>query len=79
MPLFNDGDRVIGATVALPGVVIIGSGTTITMVKAANGNTLFTYKDTHIGSKFWGGAAIGEGMIFQGNRDGYLFAFAPSS
>ncbi len=63
---------VLGAVTAINGVVIVTQGTEVDLLKATNGNTLFTYTDTRTGSTFYGGAAVANGMVFQGNMDGYL-------
>ena len=66
---------VLGAVTVIQGVGIVAQGTETDLFDAATGNILFTYTDTRSGSTFFSGAAVAEGMVFQGNLDGYLYAF----
>ena len=42
---------------------------------ASNGKVLFTFQDTNTNSKFQGAATIVNGVLYQGNNDGMLYAF----
>ncbi len=66
---------VLGAVTVINGVVMVAQGTEIDMFNAATGKTVFTYTDSRRGSTFFSGAAVAEGKVFQGNLDGYLYAF----
>jgi len=76
---------VLASISAVPGLVIAASGPDLTIFAADTGATLFLYHDPNpsptptIGTtaNFWGGAAISEGVIYQGNIDGNLFAVSP--
>ena len=67
---------VLGAVTGVPGVVVVGDGTAITVANASTGSTLFTFKDTSTGSKFYGPASIANGVLYQGNMDGTLYGFS---
>ena len=54
---------------------MVAQGTEIDMFNATTGNTVFTYTDSRSGSTFFSAAAVAEGKVFQGNLDGYLYAF----
>jgi polyvinyl alcohol dehydrogenase (cytochrome) len=60
---------------AVPGLVFIGSGTSLFVINASTGQQLFTFQDLHSQSNFWGPAMISNGILFQGNQDGYMYAF----
>ena len=64
---------VLGAVTVIDGVVMVAQGTEIDMFNAATGNKLFTFTDSRPGSAFFSAAAVAEGMVFQGNLDGYLY------
>jgi len=66
---------VLGAVTVIDGVVMVAQGTEIDMFNAATGNKLFTFTDSRPGSAFFSAAAVAEGMVFQGNLDGYLYTF----
>ena len=68
---------VTGAVIAVPGLVILGQGTYLMVLDATSGNTLFRYNDTNSGSRFWGWASVSNGVLYIGNKDGRLYAFAP--
>jgi outer membrane protein assembly factor BamB len=65
---------VFGAVTAAPGLVVVGEGSSIVVLAASTGQTLFTYADPS-GGPFYGAACIANGMLYQGNTDGQLFAF----
>src|SRR5205807_2000101 len=60
---------------AVPGVVVLGVGTSIVVVDAKSGGLLFSYQDTLSTSNFWGAASISNGMLYEGNKDGFVYAF----
>lgn len=70
---FNDGG-VLGPVAVVPGVLVVGHGSRITVLATASGQTLYHFEDTTSGSVFYGGASIANGAIYIGNKDGHLFA-----
>ncbi len=68
------GKPVLAPVSAVPGLVIVGTGPNIAIVSASTGKSLFTYTDATKGSLFWGAASISNGMLYQGNLDGNLYA-----
>jgi polyvinyl alcohol dehydrogenase (cytochrome) len=70
---FHNGP-VYGAVTAVQGLVVVGEGPMIVMVAASTGQTLFTYRDPS-GGWFYGAASIANGVLYEGNTDGRLFAF----
>ncbi|MBV9257864.1 MAG: PQQ-like beta-propeller repeat protein [Ktedonobacteraceae bacterium] len=62
---------VLGAVTAFPGVVVVGGGNAISVLNSSTGASLFTYTAS---AKFWGPPSIAEGMIFEGNLNGSLYA-----
>lgn len=69
---------VIGAVIAVTGVVVADYGTSIVVVNAASGRILYTYQDPQQNSLFCGSASISNGMLIIGNNDGSLYAFTPN-
>jgi outer membrane protein assembly factor BamB len=67
---------VLGAVTAIPGMVMVSQGNEFDMLSAKTGRTLFTYSDTRRGAIFYSGAAVANGIVFQGSMDGYLYAFS---
>ena len=77
-PLTNPvGGPVTGAVAAVPGLVVYGQGASMMVFDAASGEILFSYQDTNPGALFRGWASISHGVLYMGNTDGRLFAFAP--
>jgi outer membrane protein assembly factor BamB len=66
---------VLGAVTAFPGVVVVGAGSDIYAVNASTGASLYTYYGS---GTFWGPPTVAEGMLFEGNQNGQLLAFAPA-
>lgn len=66
---------VLGAITSVPGLVIFGSGDSMYVLDAQTGKTLYTYQDMTVGTGFWGAASISNGVIYDGNQDGNLYAF----
>lgn len=63
------------SVIAVPGLVEIGYGPFFILVNSSTGTTLFTYHDTNTNSNFFGPASISNGVLYQGNNDGNLYAF----
>ncbi len=66
---------VLGGVIVVPGLVAVGAGTTLVVVNAATGTTLFSYQDTTTNAKLWGSPSISNGVLYMGSRSGHLFAF----
>ena len=66
----------VGSVTAAPGIVTVGAGSTILVVSAATGANLFSYNEPSAGA-FYGGGSISDGVLYYGNSDGTLLAFAP--
>jgi outer membrane protein assembly factor BamB len=69
------GAPVLGAVMAFPGVVVVGAGSQIYAVNSSTGASLYTYSGS---GTFWGPPTVAEGMLFEGNQNGQLLAFAPT-
>jgi polyvinyl alcohol dehydrogenase (cytochrome) len=63
--------------IAVPGLVELGVGPSLLIVNSSTGAPLFTFTDTGPNSNFWGPGSISNGVLYQGNRDGKLYAFGP--
>jgi outer membrane protein assembly factor BamB len=70
---FSDGPVLGAVTVSSGGVVAVGEGSTIAVVSAATGASLFTYTDTGVGP-FWGAPSIAGGTLYEGDMAGNLYA-----
>lgn len=66
---------VLAAVSAVPGVAVVGEGSTFVLVATSNGHTLFSYTDINSNSNFYGAASISNGVLYIGNFDGRLYAF----
>lgn len=73
---FADGP-VLGAVSEVPGVIALGEGNALVLVKASNGQTLFKKFDTLTSSQshYYGGPAIANGTVYIGNEDGSFFVY----
>ena len=69
------GHDVPAPVIAVPGLVEVGSGPSFIIVDATTGKQLFSFQDTHPNSNFAGPASISNGVLYQGNIDGNLYAF----
>ncbi len=69
------GKNVLAAVTSVPGLVIADAGANMIVVNATTGKKLFTYHDPTTGSGFWGAASVSNGVLYQGNMDGKLYAF----
>jgi outer membrane protein assembly factor BamB len=67
---------VLGAVTAVPGVAFVGAGNTVYALDSSTGAILWSYKDAVSGSDFWGAMTISNGVVYAGNQDGKLYAFA---
>ncbi len=72
---FTSGN-VIAAVTAVPGVVVIGAGPHVYCIAMSSGNTLFTLNGSS-SAAFYGGASISNGVLYVGDSNGNLFAYAP--
>ena len=66
---------VLGAVTAVPGLVFVDAGNTVYAVGTNRGTIVWSYKDTHGGSGFWGAPTVSGGRVYVGNKDGHLYAF----
>ncbi len=70
---------VLGAVAAVPGVVAVGTGNALVLLAASDGHALAKMQDTSSGfNAFYGGPAIADGVVYIGNANGVLHAYAPS-
>lgn len=67
--------RVVGGVTVTSSLVIAGTNTDMAVVDAATGKQLYVFHDDNAASRFWGTATVSNGIIYIGNRDGYLYAF----
>jgi outer membrane protein assembly factor BamB len=68
---------VLDPVTAVPGLVELGSSTNIFIYDAKTGMQLFSFQDTNKNSNFYGPGSISNGVLYQGNADGILYAFGP--
>lgn len=66
-----------GGIAVVPGLVEVPIGTAIVIIGTADGQQLFSYQDNGQRSNFEGPGSIVNGVLYQGNTDGKLYAFAP--
>lgn len=57
-----------------PGVAFVGQGAYLMGISTATGQTLFRFTTLTSGSAFWGAPSVSNGLVFEGNQDGYLYA-----
>jgi len=69
---FTDGP-VIGALATAPGIVIAADFEHLTVLSAATGDVLFSYKTA---LNIWGSPSIADGTIYVGDQSGTLYAFS---
>jgi polyvinyl alcohol dehydrogenase (cytochrome) len=65
----------LGGVIAVPGLVELADGGTFFLAAAATGATLFKFRDTHSHSMFLGPGSVSNGVLYQGNMDGLMYAF----
>jgi outer membrane protein assembly factor BamB len=73
----QDGHVLVAATAA-PGIVTVGAGPAVYVFDAGDGHTLLRYAAPS-GQNFWGASSISNGMLYEGNNDGNVYAFQPPS
>ena len=66
---------VLGAVTAVPGLAFVDAGNTVYAVGTNRGTIVWSYKDKHRGSRFWGAPIVSGGRVYVGNQDGRLYAF----
>jgi outer membrane protein assembly factor BamB len=66
---------VLAPVTSVPGLAVAESGTSLIIVDAITGKHLFNYQDTNPDSNFSGPASISNGVLYQGNMDGKMYAF----
>jgi hypothetical protein len=66
---------VLGAVMAVPGVVMIAAGVELRAVNAFTGKTLFSFHDTK--GVFYGAATVSNGALYAADTAGNLLAFSP--
>jgi len=66
---------VLGAVTAVPGLAFVSAGNTVYAVSTNRGTIVWSYKDKHRGSRFWGAPTVSGGRVYVGNQDGHLYAF----
>ena len=66
---------VLAPLVAVSGMIVVGAGNTMYVLNMLTGKPLFTFQDTNSNSIFWGAATISNGILYEGNMDGTLYAF----
>lgn len=69
-------DVVIAAVAYSNGMVIVGSGATLEVLDASNGNLLFS---STTGGRIYGAPAVANGQIFFGSRDSGVYAYGLSA
>jgi hypothetical protein len=62
--------------ISAPGIVEVGAGDQVLVDDAGTGASLYSYTEPDH-NLFWGPAEIAGGMLYTGNLDGNLIAFAP--
>jgi outer membrane protein assembly factor BamB len=65
----------LGAVTAVPGVVMVGQGTYLTVLATSSGALLYSHQVTTSGGQFYGAASVSNGVIYIGHADGKLYAF----
>jgi polyvinyl alcohol dehydrogenase (cytochrome) len=65
---------VLSAVTAIPGVVTVGEGSHIVLLSATTGSVLLSFPTT---APAWGAASISDGVLYQGDIGGTLYALAP--
>jgi len=61
----------------VPGLAEVAVGATMIVVDTTTGNQLFSFHDTSRKSNFLGPGCISNGVLYQANMDGVMYAFAP--
>ena len=66
---------IYGPVTMVPGLAVVSGGTSFMIVNASTGKQLFSFQDKSSKSNFLGPSSISNGVLYQGNNDGYLYAF----
>jgi len=67
---------VLGAVTAVPGVAEVGADSSVVVLAASSGTTLFTYTNTALtGDAFEGAGSISNGILYHADTAGNLYAF----
>jgi len=71
---------VLGAVSAAPGILVLGAGSMMVVLDADHGTPLFQAPAAAAGAAnpaiFYGAATIADGVIYQGDTEGNLHAYA---
>ena len=62
---------------SVAGLVEVAVGTSMIVVDTTTGNQLFSFQDANRKSNFLGPGSISNGVLYQANMDGIMYAFAP--
>ncbi len=68
---------VLAPVTAVPGLAVADAGGSLIIVDATTGNQLFNFQDKNTRSNFAGPASISNGVLYQGDMNGNLYAFGP--
>ena len=66
-----------GAVTEVPGLAVVNSVSSLRVVATATGKVLFNYYDKSQGGIFYGPVSISNGVLYVGDSNGNLYAFAP--
>ncbi len=64
----------LGGVIGAPGIIVVGRGTHITVLRSSTGESLFDYLGTSV---FFGPPSIANGVLHEGHWGGDLIAFSP--
>ena len=68
----------LSSVTVVPGLAEVAVGTSMIVVDTTTGNQLFSFQDTsRRNSNFLGPGCISNGVLYQSNMDGKMYAFAP--
>jgi outer membrane protein assembly factor BamB len=68
---------VLAPVTAVPGLAVVDAGGSLIIVDAARGDQLFNFQDKNARSSFAGPASISNGVLYQGDMNGNLYALGP--
>ena len=70
---------VLGAVTAVPGLAVVGAGSSILVLDTANGTVVFQMSASGGSAArppiFYGAATVAGGVLYQGDTNGHLYAF----
>lgn len=82
-PKWQDGllqGHILAAATAAPGIVVVGAGSSLLVVRSSDGTILFTGRANGFTSNnpaiFWGAASISHGVLYVGDTHGYMYAYS---